>query len=472
LAQQLLVYNVIGGYMKKTIFFIFATSLMTTFFFQNCSKKKFTLDTTEPTKPITPSTYVGGNSKIKIIIHEYPKDAVKSSDSQFVDFEVIAIDSKLKNVECALDQVAVACDAVDRVELKNLSLGNHTFEIFGENVDGDTGTEVITWAIYNKLIAKTKDININSVRTADIIINVDNSYSMADIQQNMASRVSKLLDKIKTLDSYNLSVITTEPYSSIPSHATHVDGLLGQFDDGTYCLTKSNATSNRLGKLVQRNESLTYETSGNGYERGIYTTRRAFEHYPNTSSKHSKCLRPNVPKHVILISDENESKYLEDSKGDPITTSPLSYFEKSSAQGLISLAANTFGSSSFKFHSIIINPYTSEGQNCLKQKQAFSPNSKYGTDYAQLSQKTGGVIGSVCASDYSSQLSVIGDSIVKPEKVYGLDCVAIQLNGSWGHVKRLSNDQYVSSYKVEGSNVEFTADLPNDTYRVTYFCYE
>lgn len=457
--------------MNKVVIFIFAVATSTVFLFQNCGNKKFAIDTSNPL-PNNPNGYVGGNSAIKIVIDEYPVNAVRTQ-TQYVAYRVIPVSSTLVDVSCKLDNTDIPCDFDDRIEIKDLAVGAHTFEIHALNNKNESASEVINWTSYNAIISKTKDIPISTVRTADIIINVDNSYSMADIQTNMASRISNLLNKISALDSYRISVITTDWYNSIPSHSAYTDGRFDRFSNGTYCLTKGVSNSATiLGNLVQREESLDPDNAGNGYERGIYTTYRAFERYKTAGSNEANCLRQNVPKHIILISDENESIYEEDNSGNLLTSKPLYHGFKSSGDNLISFAAQTFGSSSFTFHSIIINPYTSEGETCLRNKQKHVVSSKYGTEFAKLSQKTNGVIGSVCASDYSSSLSVIGDSIIRPEKIYGLDCVAAQQGGSYGSVKRVSNNQPVTSYTINGNKIEFTTDLPNDTYRVSYYCYE
>lgn len=472
MALNLLIIGYRGIFMNKVIFYILTVASLTVLLFQNCGKKAFTADPSNP-QPNNPNGYVGGNSAIKIVINEYPVSGVRSSTSQYVDYQVIPVSSTLKDVSCELDGTDIACDDVDRIELKDLALGAHTFTIRAVNSKDETASEVINWTLYNALITKTKDIPISTNRTADIIINIDNSYSMADIQRNMANRISNLLNKINTLDSYRISVITTDWYNSDPSHAAYTDGKFDRFSNGSYCLTKgvSNAAT-ILGNLVQREESLDPDTAGNGYERGIYSTYRAFERYKTAGSNESNCLRQNVPKHVILISDENEAMYEEDEDGNPRTNVPLHNQYKGEGDNLISFASQTFGTSSFTFHSIIINPYTAEGETCLKNKQKHIVSSKYGTRFAQLSQKTNGVIGSVCASDYSSSLAVIGDSIIRPEKIYGLDCVAAQVNGSYGTVKRVSNSQPVTSFSINGNKIEFTTDLPNDTYRVTYNCYQ
>jgi hypothetical protein len=286
----------------------------------------------------------------------------------------------------------------------------------------------------------------------------------------MASRISNLITKLNTLDSYRVSVITTDWYNSLPALASSIDGQFVKFSNNTYCLTKGVANaSSILGNAVSREESLVQETSGNGYERGIYTTYRAFERSKVSGSPEANCLRQNVAKHVILISDENEALYQEDPITDaPILSLPLSNGAKSNGDNLISFASKTFGSSAFTFHSIIINPFSTEGVQCLAKKQEFSPNSKYGTEYAKLSQKTKGILGSVCASDYSTQLGTIGDSIAAPEKTFGLDCTPKEITG----VQRLSNSQSYSAYSISGNNIKFVSATPNDTYRVTYYCYE
>lgn len=455
--------------MKKVMFIIFATALLTMLAFQNCGKKAFSQDTLNPT-PNNPNGYVGGNSAIKIVINEYPVSQVISSDPQYVDYAVIPVSSTLKDVSCKLDSVNIPCEDKDRIEIKDLALGPHTFEIHAVNTQNESASEVISWTIYKRLITKTKDVTVQSNRTADVIINVDNSYSMADIQTNMAGRISNLINKLNTLDSYRISVITTDWYNSLPAHASYIDGQFIKFSNNTYCLTKGVANaSSILGNAVSREESLLQETSGNGYERGIYTTYRAFERSKVAGSPEANCLRQNVAKHVILISDENEALYQEDHVTDqPVLSLPLTNGAKSNGDNLISFASNTYGSSAFTFHSIIINPFSAEGEQCLAQKQAFSPNSKYGTDYAKLSKKTKGIIGSVCAADYSTQLGAIGDSILAAEKTFGLDCTPKEVTG----VLRLSNSQSYSDYSMSGNNIKFVSSTPNDTYRVTYSCFE
>ncbi len=200
---------------------------------------------------------------------------------------------------------------------------------------------------------------------------------------------------------------------------------------------------------------------GNGWERGIFTTFRSMERFAQSGSPESSCLRPNVAKHVVLISDEDET--LTDNAGNP-----LQQIIKSDGNQLRAFVRDVFGDVVFKFHSIIVNPYNSEGQACLATHGA-APGILYGS----LSRATGGVIGSICAPDYGAQLGQIGQTISNSALTYPLGCVAVANNGQMGSVVNLANNQPVNTaYAFNGDKIEFAQALGAGSYRVSHFCYQ
>ena len=426
---------------------------------------------------------VGGNSDVVIRINETPSDATVDNGDAVVDYEITTPTGTITNVICDLDGTAVACTTVDRIPISNPGVGPHTFTITATNSDGKTGTEAITWTIYRAVITMTKDINVAVAGTqVDIIINVDNSGSMEFEQNSMASRIKDFMKPFAGLD-YHIAITTTSPIGNNviwkPS-LNYVDGKFVPLDNaGTFCIRKSVHNEAQAQALIQNSvvrdlnllddlgnilvdaNGKTYP-EGNGWERGIYTTYRALER-DVSGLQGEACLRQGVPKHVIVISDERETLV------NPNNGDELPEIAKSSGDSLRQYVAANYGANTvFKFHSIIVDPYTPEGLTCLAGQGARS-----GVEYGKLSRDTGGYIGSVCAADYSTQLGLIGQIISNSALSYPLDCVSIASNGSKGAVTSLPGGQAVTTaYQFNGSNIDFAQYLGQGDYRITYYCYQ
>jgi hypothetical protein len=463
------------------------------FAFQNCAKEvgfdaRPSTERTNndlSTDAINPNgTGVGGNSNVIIHLNETPASTTVGNGNSVVDYEVITPEGTITDIQCRLDGVIVPCQPTDRIPITNPGTGTHTFTIIATNSNNQTGEEVITWTIYNSIVTQFRDINVTVVADkVDIIINVDNSGSMEYEQSSMASRIASFMEPFKNLD-YNIAVTTTSPIGNNtiwkPS-LNYVDGKFIELENDVYCIKKSTHTLEQAQTLIRNNVvrdlylkddngniMINSQTNkpypeGNGYERGIFTTYRAFERYQQSNSPESRCLRANVAKHVIVISDERET--MKDDQGNS-----FSDVSKSVGANLIAKVGQIFGAQNlFKFHSIIVDPYTAEGQACL-DSHGFSP----GVEYGQLSRDTGGYIGSVCASDYSSQLGQIGQSISNSALSYTLGCVAVSKDGSLGRVENLPNNgQPVNiPYVFNGNKIEFAQNLPQGNYRVYYNCYQ
>ena len=457
--------------------------------YQNCSKDvgfdsrpstdranaQGTIDTNPDTNPSGPVT--GGSGDVVIQLNERPLDNTLNNGDSFVDFAVTTPVGTITSVTCRLDGVLVACNPVDRIPVVNPGVGTHTFVIIGTRDDGKSAVEVITWDIYNQIVELTKDISVTTISDkVDIIINVDNSGSMEYEQTSMASRISSFMSKFEHLD-YHIAVTTTSPIGGVwHSALDYVDGKFVTLSDGSHCIRKG-VNSAQAQTLIQdsvvRDLYLKVDANGNniesqqipegnGWERGIFTTYRSFERSNTPNTPEADCLRDNVAKHVILISDERET--LTDNSGVF-----LNDVAKSDGSNLVNYVSNVFGPNvAFKFHSIIVNPYSPEGVSCLA-----SHGNKSGVEFADLSLQTGGVIGSVCAADYASQLGVIGQTISDSNLSYPLNCVAVANGNDMGEVTDLSSGQVVGiNHQFSGDKVEFAQLLPAGNYRVRYFCYQ
>lgn len=450
--------------------------------FQNCSNDaNFSQDQTREIDTGPFGTNGGGGAdEVPIDVRERPSDRHVNDGSPVVDYDVLVPDEEVVEVVCRLNGVIVECDPEDRIVIDNQQDGENTFTIEVTTTDGRTGSETITWTVYDDddIVKKEKTFEVTTIgEEVDIIVNIDNSGSMRYEQESMASRVADLMAPFKDL-KYHIAVTTTSPIGSATiwkASLNYVDGKFVPLKDGSYCIkseTHDYATSQELlsdavvRDLYLRDENGNqvpdgkggFHPEGNGWERGIFTTYRAFERVV-AGQQGEACLRAGVPKHVILISDEDETL------SSDINVS-LPNPEKSVGANLVNYVASAFGSDTlFKFHSIIVVPGTSEGTSCLN-----GHGGRFGSEYYDLSQDTGGDIGTVCATNYASQLGKIGESILNSSRSQQLECQALD---NLGGVEKISPAGNLNAgYQFNADKVEFDGDLNPGTYKVTYYCVE
>ena len=171
---------------------------------------------------------------------------------------------------------------------------------------------------------------------------------------------------------------------------------------------------------------------------------------------------------MIVISDEEESVVSDGGKQQP---NP----EKSVGNNLSNYISGNYGGASFILHSIIINPFAGpDGVQCLNDQLNQGRNGKtsdYGQIYADISQQTGGVIGSVCADDYASQLEDIGGSVANSDKTYQLECVVVT-GGDYPTSVTSGGNPISVPYTFAGNKIEFAQELSVGDYRVDYYCFK
>jgi|GEM_PF-2831432 len=502
------------------VFSFLAASTFVVLGFQNCTKTtEFAIDPNSQgafavdfAPPI-----IGGNSDIRITINEYPTNAQIDDSDAVLDFAVSAPGSTLDNVECFINQIKIDCGSVPGgssdpgnsggsngpggsndpgnsgsqdpgsggqgsggsgsqdpggngsieefrlpISGEDLGLGTHTFTIRGENAGGDTAEETIEWTIFSRIVPKNKDIIVNEINDrVDILIVVDSSGSMKQEQQNLAERVSTFMSRFKDLD-YRIAVITTN--WQVENDTSH--GRAAQYPDGSYCISPDldiDTAQQYLGETIEAVGA----NDGQGRERGIYTSRLFYERAAQAGTNESECVRQGASKHIIVISDEDESIYEETGAQKEKTDSPLPDFDKSKGETLKTYIADEFPDSTMKFHAIIASPFSDEGVECLNNGTAF----RFGRRYATFSNSTGGEVGNICADDYGDQLQKMGDSVSDSQKVYGLGCIAIANGTDAGRVTQ--NGQPVTfGWSFAADKIEFAEKLPRGTYRVQYYCYE
>lgn len=290
----------------------------------------------------------------------------------------------------------------------------------------------------------------------DILIVDDNSDSMQPEQANMASRFSTFLNRISQLD-WRIGIVTTDMSGDIK--ATQDGKLLPFFislptNYTRYYLTKDTCNGSAcgngtpsaelntvFGNTVRRPES----EEGSGDERGIYAAIRAIQR------REHNFFRDDARLAVIILSDEDER-----SNGGLIPERPLEA-GKDNPQDLINAVRGWRDDKSVKVHSIIIRP----GDEACYVNQRGAPISQpavrpayYGRIYKQLSQQTGGIVGTVCAQDYGQQLNQMGQ--VEIDRVGSITIACSPIPGTLQVTAP-------SSWTLSGNEIIFTPPLPAGT---------
>ncbi|MBO9668821.1 MAG: hypothetical protein J7501_18630, partial [Bdellovibrio sp.] len=156
---------------------------------------------------------------------------------------------------------------------------------------------------------------------------------------------------------------------------------------------------------------------------------------------------------VIAISDEDECSNGKCSRDA----------DKSVPQNLVNLVHDRFGNEKvFIFDSII---RATADKACTTAAVA--------SIYEAMANLTGGVIGSVCATDYTSILSSIGTKTAALVKSINLNCQPVDIDGDGKVDFALTNDRgesISSGFSISGTTVSFASSLPEGSYTAQYGC--
>lgn len=302
-----------------------------------------------------------------------------------------------------------------------------------------------------------QDVAVSSSSSVDVLFVVDNSPSMTEEQVGIGSKIGGFMDKIKDLN-WQIAVTTTDPNGNTIA----ADGSIrswgdGQFrpfdsDSGSQYILKSSEVSLSSAQSKLAN-AIKVGIKGTGLERGINAAYRAVQRSSVASYYQNGFFRNGASLAVIAISDEDEC-----------STGPASGCpDKSSSvpQNFVNQVQSRLGASKvFSFHSIVHDSScTSDGRN--------------GTTYKQLSQLTGGQTGSICASDYTSILQLIGGSVADLVKSVTLSCEPQDLNNDGQVDLVIKNSQGTvlqNGFQVSGTTVTFNNALTAGNYNLEFYC--
>lgn len=306
----------------------------------------------------------------------------------------------------------------------------------------------------------SQSINVAAQTEVDILFVVDNSGSMTEEQTGIGNKINGFLSKINGLD-WQIAVTTTDDRATTPitgdTSRPWSDGQFRPFDSATgsqYILRSSQVTA--ADAQTKLSAAIQVGIGGSGNERGINSTYRAVERSA-TAGVNRDFFRPNAKLAVVVISDEDEC-----STG--AAECPAASASKSVPQNMLNLVKNTLGANKgFTFNSIIYIPGDS----------SCTTGANQGKVYKEMSNLTGGVVASVCSSDYTTPLNVIGNRVVQQVNSADLSCAPVDVNGDGKadvQVALAGGGTYTGNYTVNGSTVSFSTPLPEGSHRFHFFC--
>jgi hypothetical protein len=320
----------------------------------------------------------------------------------------------------------------------------------------------------------------------DVLVINDNSGSMSAEQAEMGDRFPMFIDGLEDLD-YRIGMITTDvsstgngpnPYKN--GNGAYQDGKLLSFDSaGTKFLTPTLGRSAVIAKFrdaVVRDETIACDNSNyspyycpSGDERGIYAANLLID------ANHSSFLRPSAHLAIIVLSDENTR-----SNGGFITDKPLENYDL--VETLVDKMDTKFaGKKTFSVHSLVIQPGDTSCFSQQDQQTGATPmRAYYGYDFAELSDAGSsltalgpilpGIKGSICESDYTSQLAEIAEKAKEYAEPVQLKCQPALDEFGQSTLRVTFNPAPVPPvmYSVNGLNqIVFSGLIPVNT-QITY----
>lgn len=318
----------------------------------------------------------------------------------------------------------------------------------------------------------TRDVNYTGVvqnpnNKLDILLIVDDSNSMLADNQKLASRMADFVNNLQNSSiDWQMCVTVTRALtinnnpvwgaSVIWSSYTPANGIPGWVlkPNGNLSTIFSN-TINNIGA----------GWAGTDDERGL---KAAYWHLYNGDvnySNNSKCYRADAALAMIMISDEDVRSVGGDQSQVYYANEYKALENDDHPATLAGQVRTIFGMNKrFTFNSIIVKPGDT---GCMQSQDAGGAKSHYGTKYNEMSQTSGGGVGSICDSNYSSNLNLFADSIQDSIASVPLECAPVA-----GVEVTVTPAVSGLTSEVKGSSLVFTPNVPaGRTLNLKYKCY-
>lgn len=303
----------------------------------------------------------------------------------------------------------------------------------------------------------------------DILLVVDDSSSMLADNQRLASRMQGFVNDLTAqgFDWQMCATVTNAVRVSASDPAYYwgaSQNWSGNPNNPAWILKSGTANTNQI--FTNTINAIGAGWAGTDDERAI---KAAYWHAYNGEigvAGSSGCYRPDAGLAVIILSDEDErsiggdaTQKVYDSEAnkplDPIDDYPQSYVDQ---------VKRIFGNSKrFTVNSIIVRP---SDTTCKAQQDAEGSASHYGVKYAELSSLTSGYTGSICDTDYSTNLNYFKSVIIKSQASFPLQCSAptnmnVTVTPTYTYTSNISNSKIVFTPQVNsGSSVDLKYICP------------
>ncbi len=332
------------------------------------------------------------------------------------------------------------CKGLTQLNLANLSPGQHSFSIKASDSAGNLSeSSEVTFILESRELIKHM-VDVDAAPTQiDVLMVIDNSGSMDEERKKLSEKLADFISRLNGLD-WRVCLTTTSPKT---------DGQLKPFATDVYKIDKDTVDYNNLFLAAVKGNL--GDTSGD--EQGIKATVRAVE------TNDSRCFRNSAALAVVLISDEDERSW-----GGYPEYSTQGQYQVLGTKNLPATAVEAvrlkYGDKKiFTYHSIVIK----YNDTTCKSSSA----GQYGRRYEELSALTSGIVGSLCAANYGTELAQMADRTKKNLSSAVLKCAPVA-----GTLK-LSITPSVAgqTYAVSGDKVSFTPNLiPGSQVSFEYYC--
>lgn len=305
-------------------------------------------------------------------------------------------------------------------------------------------------------VNKTKTVSLPQP-ALDVIMIFDDSYSMGPDNVKLAQRMAGFLSDLDAANvDYHVCLTTTDSgyYKGSPIKWGHYSGSTW-VSSGSVIINKSTPNKGQLFDDTIKYIGAEWSSD----ERAIASTYLMVRDFTN-----SGCFRAKASLAAIVISDENERSVGGNYSWSSAQYEPLEAMDY--GDNLIAMVASKFNTSSytkpFIWNSIIVKPGDTA---CEATQDGQGSPSFFGTMYADLSNKTGGHVGSICDSDYTQNLRYIRDRVIQTMPSVTLDCNPIATPTV------TINPSFSTHISVSGNVVQFNPALPEGSVvTVDYTC--
>jgi hypothetical protein len=276
----------------------------------------------------------------------------------------------------------------------------------------------------------TKQYSLTQKATGlvDILIIDDNSGSMSSNQKKMANAFSGFLSQLSNLQ-YRIAITTTDisdgeavskggvkPVPNNPLNPSRIqDGRLVDFQYNDKIFNPAEDADDSEANFlnaIERDETASCDTNytncPSGDERGVFAARLALER------NEGSWIRPTAHMAVIVLSDEDE-------RGTGTRSENTAYKLESYDrwENLMASFQSKFPSKSISVHPIVIKD---AGCEASETDAAAGIRGVIGTEYLNWSNAIGGKSGSICDSNYASNLGQIATYVQNQAVSLSFEC--------------------------------------------------